>query len=173
MLENRFIPQFSDESEDWRRFLDKACKGSIKAIDMLGNADMAYMVDLTGDPSAPGTLELSEYAKLFETSFPRTCPAETTDDLIKIACTVGWFPHAFRIADCEVDRLKYQSLWGNPPVKWSSLASDAVQVCFEEWSAQHCLICLEERSSDYNSLDVVAGMLYLSLTWPEVQSNDD
>ena len=169
MLKSCKIPIHEDEPEDWQRFLLKAAKGSVKATEMLSGASMAYMVALTGDPAAPSTLDTKEYAELFRRRFPVAAPSDSVDSLIELGCRHGWFPQRFSGRQHALrDAGYYQNLWDKQRVvEWSDLAHDALVLCIEKWSAAHCLECLEEDSTRYNSRNVVSGMLYLALTWPD------
>ena len=72
MLQTSSIPQYtacSEPPEDWSRFLYKACKGSIKADDILVGASWAYMVALTGDQTAPETMNEGDYREIFAVHF--------------------------------------------------------------------------------------------------------
>lgn len=157
-----------NEPEDWYRFLSKAATGSAKATDILSYADMAYMVSLTGNQTAPETLDLKKYEELFKSKFPDSPPSKSVDSLIGLGSKNNWYPHRFVGKQQYLrDLAYYQDLWGKKRnVDWEILINDAFMLCIDKWSAKHCLDCLEESSLDYNSLNVVSAMLYLSLTWP-------
>jgi hypothetical protein len=174
MLSSRAIPQYYDEDEpaDWPGFLTKAARGSIKAEDWFQEAGLAYMVALTGDPTAPDTLDLEEYARLFRQSFPPSPPETTFEGLMQLAVAAQWFPRPVASSEqpCRRDE-DYAALWKRKrSVSEMELAHDALLHCRQQWSADDCLRCLEETSADYNSRTIVSGMLYLSFTWPEKSS---
>jgi hypothetical protein len=168
MLSTQAIPLHEEDPEDWHRFLDKAAKGSIKAVDILTHANQAYMVALTGDPAAPDSLHLDDYhARLRETS-PNAPMVVSLQEFHDTAHHANWFPQAFAV--CTSPRnpsALYRGLWGHRDVDASALANDAMLLCLEKWSADHLIKCLGEHGLDYDSRLVVAAMLYLSLTWPE------
>ena len=157
-----------NEPEDWFSFLSKAAKGSAKATDILPYADMAYMVSLTGDQKAPETLDIKKYEDLFISKFPDSPPSTSVDSLIELGSQNDWYPHRFTGKQQYLkEQAYYQDLWRKKRnVNWTLLINDAFMHCIDKWSAKDCLNCLEESSLDYNSLNVVSAMLYLSLTWP-------
>lgn len=170
MLSSRAIPQYDDDDPaDWLSFLSKAAKGSIKAEDWFHAADLAYMIALTGDPTAPDTLDLEEYAQLFRQSFPPTPPKNTFHELSELVVEQQWFPQKLHGSENRLHPDEdYAGLWKRKRrVSESELAHDALLCCLQHWSADDCLRCLAEYSVDYNSRMIVSGMLYLSFTWPE------
>jgi hypothetical protein len=174
MLQTSSIPQYDYATygrppEDWNRFLQKACKGSIKAPDdILTGAEFAYMVALTGDQTAPETMNEDDYREIFRRAFPTgprfKCLQEFHDTVLR----ANWIPNAFTTSMvARQSESHYCGIWGREPVKWTDLVNDAMLLCLESWSADHCLKCEDESmNSPYDSRKVVATMLYLCLTWP-------
>jgi hypothetical protein len=168
MLSTRAIPLHEDDPEDWHRFLDKAAKGSIKAVDIVRYASWAYMVALTGDPTAPDNLDVNEYDAQLRMTFPKAPTVASLQEFHDTAHHANWFPRAFSVSAKPRSRSAlYRGLWGRSAVDWSALANDAMLSCLESWSADHFIKCLSEYKPDYDSRLVVAAMLYLSLTWPD------
>ena len=166
MLTSRAIPQYADDHADWHRFLEKVCKGSIKAHEMLSYADMAYMAQLTGDPEAPETLPVAEYKEMLRSRFS-TAPAETAQAIFDLGHSYGWFPHGSAIV--TGDRLQTtRNLWASGiSLPWGSLVNDSIHQCLANWSADGLMECMDESPLAYDAIRVTRGMLYLSLTWPD------
>lgn len=168
MLRTSSIPIYEDDPEDWQRFLYKAAKGSIKAADILNDANMAYMVAFTGDPSSPSTMDLEDYNKLVRERFLSDCPAESIQHFHDIARNANWTMKPFRASESPRNKAShYLGLWGKRAVNESALLNDAMLLCLEQWSADHFIECVDHYDLAYDSRIVTAGMLYLSLTWPE------
>jgi hypothetical protein len=167
MLTSRAIPQYADGPADWHRFLEKVCKGSVKAHEMLSYADMAYMAQLTGDPESPATLPLAEYKEMLRSRFPASPPAETAQAIFDIGHSCGWFPDDFALTKWV--RIQTTSnLWASGiSLPWPSLVSDSIHQCLANWSADGLMECMDESPLNYDAVRVTRGMLYLSLTWPE------
>ena len=167
MLQTQQIPQYQDPygAEDWHRFLSKACKGSVKATDILSIAVMAYMVALTGDATSPETMQESDYHNLLRHRFPAQPPVDDVQQFHDIAVNAKWFPHSFRVSEAPRNTPdKYVALWGRQTVAWSALVNDSMLHCLNHWSADHFLQCEDDGSLDYDARNVVTSMLYLSLT---------
>ena len=169
MLTSQFIPGHSEESHDWHVFLYKAAKGSSKATDILADAATAYMAALTGDPHAPEKLLLTEYRKTFLRSFLLIPRPASVQDIADAANEHGWFPFLLDCWPAPVNSADfYAKLWKRgETVQERDLVHDAVHHCLGNWSGQEFHEYIRERSSDYNSLTAVAGMIFLTLTWPE------
>lgn len=167
MLTSAWIPQYDDEHVAWSRFLQKAARGSCKAFDILLQADLAYMAQLVGDPRAPETIHLPDYQKIFCAHFPAVPPVKTIDSMIELACQQKWIPHRSSGATHPHNSPHvYQSLWKRATkVDPMVLLHDSMVECLERWSPQHCLACIDDCSLDYDSRNVVTGLLYLALTW--------
>jgi hypothetical protein len=173
MLQTCLIPRYDaygESPEDWSRFLNKACKGSSKAPDdILDGASLAYMVALTGDETAPETMLLDNYHATFRRAFPLHPPIKSLQEFHDVALGAKWIPHAFTVSPSARNPAShYCGVWGRAPVDWTNLMNDAMLLCLESWSADHCLKCEDESQlgSTYDSRIVVATMLYLCLTWP-------
>ena len=169
MLNTRTIPQYEDEPEDWQRLLYKASRGSDKATRMLSCADMAYMVELTGDPDSPSTLHLDDYRTLFRSSFPDLPPLQTAQEIVDYGVTIHWFQRPLHVTEGFWESLAhYKGVWRRQiELDWAALVNDAVLTCVKSWNADEALGCIDVSGLDYDSRLVVTGMLYLSLTWPE------
>ena len=168
MLPTRSIPIFDDDHpDDWHTFIYKASTGSIKAADTLDYANMAYMVAFTGDPESPNTMHLDEYNALVRQQFPATCPIASIRQFHDTALDHHWIPSAFNVSQTPINvPSEYVAIWGRPPVNKSALINDAMLNCIENWSANHYIDCVDGNSIGYDSRSVLAGMLYLSVTWP-------
>jgi hypothetical protein len=167
MLPTRSIPIYGDDPHDWHTFVYKAAKGSIKAVDTLHYANMAYMVAFTGDPTAPETMLLADYDALVRERFPQACPFSSIQQFHDVALDRGWAPRAFRVSETpRIDPGQYWALWGRLPAKESDLMNDAMLLCLGSWSPSHFLECVDNYGLDYDSRIVTAAMLYLSVTWP-------
>lgn len=168
MLRTRSIPIYEDDPEDWHRFLYKAAKGSIKAPDILNYASMAYMVAFTGDQTSPATMDLKDYNNLLRERLPESCPSNSLQHFHDIALDSSWISHAFHVSESPRNKAsRYRGLWGRRAVNESVLLNDAMLLCLEEWSADQFIECVSHYDLQYDSRVVTAGMLYLSLTWPE------
>ena len=167
MLTTRSIPIYEDDPEDWHTFLYKAANGSIKAVDTMNGADLAYMVALTKDPSAPETMHLDDYHALLRERFPAACPLDSLQQFHNLAVKHNWVAKAFQVSESPInDPFAYMGLWGRRAVSESALLNDAMLCCVQSWSAEHFMQCLQEHKLDYDARLVVCGMLYLTLTWP-------
>jgi hypothetical protein len=171
MLRSNAIPQYNETPATWCRFLEKAAKGSIKAAETLWRAQLAYMVDLTNDPDSPDTLLLDDYDTIFRKSFPPSPPKATVTELVQLGVELEWFPHSFVVSDTpRQERSYYCNLWGRLPVDWEDLVNDALLGCLSPWSADNSSNYMSPHSVDYDAREVVSGMLFLALTWPEPES---
>jgi hypothetical protein len=169
MLITRFIPNNFDDDhlDDWHTFLSKAAKGSIKAVETLDDASMSYMMAFTGDPTSPDTWKLTDYFALLRKRFPTTPPVACAQELHDMAVANDWLARPFRMSESAQNPPEhYCALWGRRPVKASALMHDAILLCLAQWSADHMIECVEHRDTQYDARIVTAGMLYLSLTWP-------
>ena len=168
MLPTRSIPIYEEGTDDWHRFLYKASKGSIKAVDTLNDAKMAYMIAFTGDPSSPETMHLDDYIALLRERFPKICPFSSIQQFHDVAHDHGWIASAFRVSKTpRHNRAKYVALWGQSPLTESDLMNDAMLYCLGSWSLEHYIECVNHYDLDYDSLIVTTAMLYLSVTWPD------
>jgi hypothetical protein len=171
MLANSFIPQYEDEEhpEHWRRFIEKAAKGSCKAVEMFRAAHISYMVALTGDPCAPSEMPLVRYDALFSGRFPAAPPANTAQELLEVAVHNGYIPQPFTVTvKPRLAAAAYRKLWKRrTSVSSDVLMNDAVIQCFNRWSPGLCTNDFD--SIDYDSLALVSGMLALCLIWPSME----
>jgi hypothetical protein len=164
MLTSRHIPQhLMSEPGDWQRFLDKAAKGSYKAVEMLDAADLAYMSALSHDPRAS---RQDHYQSLFRKRFPRSPPASNPQGLFALCLKHGYFATPLRIeAAPRLPATAYCNLWAaGKPVPVDTLVHDAVLACFNRWSPDLCIG--EPGDTDYDSLAVVTSMLTFCISWP-------
>lgn len=185
MLKSKEIPRHNDDASYWDVFLLKAAKGSCKAAEDLLSAEIAYMMDLTEDPDADETWNLLEYQKLFRREFPVKPLFNSAEELVTTAYRLGWISSPFTASlhprhPCEFYEGLWQrfqkprrfsfSLWrGKKSIPQEDLFHDAALSCLNNLSADHCLECTDNALNlNYNSQSIVSGMLYLSLTWPEV-----
>lgn len=143
MLPTSYIPQYQEEDhpENWRRFIDKAAKGSCKAVDIFQAAYLVYMVALSGDPGAPDEMSLDRYDALFSERFPAARPVRTAQELLEVAVHKGYYPQGFTVSSAPLLAADaYQKLWKRrtsvPP---KILMNDAVLQCFSRWSPRLCL----------------------------------
>lgn len=167
MLPSRSVPQHEDDPDDWHRFLQKVSTGSIKAIDMLTYANMAYMVAVTGDLTSPDTLHLDDYNAMIRERFPAKSPIASLQDFHDLALSHGWLSEGFCVSQKPRNPPSaYVALWGRSAVDEDALMNDAMLHCLESWSADHFIECAWERSANYDSRAVATAMLYLSVTWP-------
>ena len=168
MLQSRSIPIYDDDQpDDWHTFLYKASTGSIKASDTLNYANMAYMVALTGDATSPSTMHLDDYYAIVREKFPATCSISSVQQLCDIATKNEWIRAAFPTSAAPFNpSFEYVGIWGRPPVNETALMNDAMLNCLARWSPDHYIECVQLYGIGYDSLNVVTGMLYLSLTWP-------
>lgn len=158
---------YDDDPGDWHTFLYKASKGSIKALDTLTYANMAYMVAVTGDPTSPDTMHLDDYNAFIRERFPPVCPIASIQDFHEIALGCGWIATPFRASPRALhEPSAYVALWGRPAVIESALMNDAMLLCLDCWSSKHFIECVDHYGTDYDSRMLTAGMLYLSVTWP-------
>lgn len=170
MLPTRSIPIYDHDPDDWHTFLSKASKGSIKAIDTLDYAYMAYMVALTGNSIAPMTMRLDDDNARIRERFPVTCPIASIQEFHDVANRHGWLSLPFRVSERprHVPAI-YVALWGRPPISASALMNDAMLHCLDGWSADHFIECVDQNGIQYDSRAVITAMLYLSVIWPETE----
>jgi hypothetical protein len=168
MLPTRSIPIYGDDDpDDWHTFLYKAAKGSIKALDTLTSANMAYMVAFTGDPSAPDTMHLEDYNVLVHERFPQICPIDSIEEFYHLANGCGWIAEPFQISESPYNAAnEYSAIWGRSPVAEFALMNDSMLYCLDCWSPSHFVECVDHQGINYDSRTVTTGMLYLSVTWP-------
>lgn len=168
-LTTQTIPSYGGEPPgDWQTFLVKAAKGSIKAVETLQDASLAYMVALTGDPTAPETWNLSDYRALFERRFPQMPRPASLPALYDQALASHWIATPFRCSETPRNpRERYRNLWGRDAVNVTELLNDALLLCLEGWCAERMMACVDHYETDYDARLVVGGMLFLSLTWPD------
>ncbi len=168
MLATKKIPQYGDDAEEWPRFLYKATRGSAKATYILSDADMAYMVDLTGDPESPSTLHLGDYKKLFCKSFPKLPPLATAQQVIDYGVRNGWFNSGFTASHTALKSdEEYTNAWSrNVELNWVTLVNDAIVNCLDNWNPEKAIEYLDISELNYDSCKVVSGMIFLSLSWP-------
>jgi hypothetical protein len=173
MLPTGYIPQYQDEDhpEQWQRFIDKAAKGSCKAVEMFQRAYMVYMVVLTGDPSSPAEMPLARYDALFSDRFPAAPPARTAQELLEAAVHQGYISEGFKVTTkLRLANNAYRKLWKRrTSVPGDVLMNDAVIECFNSWSPRLCANDFDPL--DYDSLAVVSGMLALCFTWPNLEQS--
>jgi len=169
MLRSRTIPQYEGNPADWHGFLYKASIGSYKAHEILANAEMRFMIDLMDDPKAPEVPCEDKYQESLRGAFPPAPPSSSVHALIDLGCDQNWFPHRFNGTESpRNESVEYRGLWKRSrAVEWSALVNDALLLCLEVWSPDHCLACMDEDLCDYDARVLVAGMLYLAFTWPE------
>lgn len=168
MLAVKHIPLYEEDPESWDRFLYKAMMGSAKATDTLSNAHMAYMVDLTGVPKASETIELVDYQLAIHEHFGAIEKPESARQLGARIDTQDWF--AIKLNGqwtTPLDHQSYAGLWARKTtVSQRSLLSDAVRRCHSSWSADWLVQVIDDEATlQYNSVNVVAAMLLLGLTW--------
>lgn len=133
------------------------------------------MVDLTGDAESPSTLDLDDYGVLFRDAFPKTAPFKSPQGIVDYGSRLGWFPNPIQITNSlRKDASHYQAVWSrSKTVDWTALANDAILTCFESWDPAFALRCIDlDGSCDYDSLTAVAGMIFLSLTWPRKTNSE-
>lgn len=168
MLNTDQIPQYQDRSESWDNFLYKAAKGSHKANDALMYADMAYMIALTGDPCSPDTLELTHFYEQLREHFSHFSRPESAGEIAASINSCNWFTIKLgKEISAPQDSSAYAALWSKgQTVCERQLLNDAVQKCHSSLSVDWLTKTIdEEKSMNYNSLNVVAAMLMLGLTW--------
>jgi len=131
------------------------------ATDIVPYTNMAYMVALTSAPKAPETFETEEYENIFCEKFPTIPPSSSIDELIGIGSRNCWFPNKFVGKHNYINKESYyQNLWEKQiVVPWSVLINDSLLLCINNWSATHCLKCLDEGTLNYNSQKLVSAML--------------
>lgn len=169
MLLTRSIPIYNHDPDDWHIFLSRASKGSIKAIDTLDYAYMAYMVALTEDSTAPVTMHLDDSNARVRERFPATCPIVSIQEFHDVANHHGWLSLPFRVSERPRHApAAYVALWGRPPISESALMNDAMLYCLDCWSADHFIECVDQNGIQYDSRAVITAMLYLSVMWPEI-----
>ena len=169
MLRTEHIPLYQGYTEKWSRFLYKATRGSGKATDILSYSSMAYMIDLTGNPESPLTMDLTDYQELFCSSFPSSPPFQSSQEVIAFGAENGWFEHSFVANQHLFHRHEfYSGVWDRKlELNWIELVNDSVLFCLDNWTPDKAMECSDVLVFDYNSQSIVSGMLYLSLTWPE------
>jgi hypothetical protein len=170
LLTVKHIPLYENEPENWDRFLDKSAQGSAKATEILSSADMAYMVALTGNPQAPATLPLTDYKTTLQQYFLTLEQPASAADLAQAIDTANWFTIKLpgHLATAK-NHDSYSALWAKKrTAAQQDLLNDAVHHCHASWSAEWLLQVIDEESSlNYNSVNVVAAMLLLAITWKE------
>lgn len=168
MLTGPYIPQFQGNAKTWERFLYKASKGSCKASDFLQDADLAYMVALTGDLDAPNSLDLMEYADRLCDHVESIPKPRSFADLRTVVLNARWIVVRTPLTACPRDiDVAYRALRSrSASVSEQNLFHDALIRCYECWSGEWLWNTMQsETGLNYNSLNVVAAMMLLALTW--------
>jgi hypothetical protein len=156
-----------DEPDDWHTFIYKASAGSIKAVETLNYANMAYMVDFTGDPDSPNTMHLDDYDALVRDRFPNDCPFPTIQQFHDTAVKHDWISKPIAVSETPYNSpAKYVAIWGCAAVNESALINDSMLNCLTNWSPDHYIECVRDFGLGYDSRNAVAGMFYISSTWP-------
>lgn len=168
MLGNRGIPQYDDKPESWARFLDKAAQGSAEACEILAQADLAYMVALTGHPTSPAHLDLDVYAEMFRRHRASIARPATAEELALCIQSQRWF--TVRLQTPVVRRRPheaYRGLWARrTQVSIDELVIDSIVHCHANWSADWLLHGVNTGGDlNYNSASIVAAMFLLATTW--------
>lgn len=160
-----WIPQRDDDPGSWQRFLEKAAKGSVEAVEMLSQAELALLeqragVDLERDTGWEQSLAAIVPAR----------PFETLRDLLDLLWDSGYLPSP--LADTTgpfLGREAYSALWARrTTVKPVWLVHDAALHCWGKWGGAGFVRLTDEaytKGGEYNSQDAVAAMLFLLITW--------
>jgi hypothetical protein len=176
MLTGPQIPQYEDSPESWDRFLYKAAKGSSKASDILQHANCAYMASLTGDKEAPSRLDLAIYSQMLHTHFAMTSKPQSYELLCDQVHSAKWIAIRSNLSQQPHKRdVEYAALWSrNHTTPQVCLFHDALIRCYDCWSVDWLERILDKESGcDYNSLNVVAAMILLALTWKTPSEKSD
>lgn len=158
------IPQYNDTPETWDRFIRKASKGSIRATDILIEAEFQYMIDLTNNPNAPD--ELNEYMHILKNYFPDKPPL-SKGELIKNLIEQNLLRN---INNCYNSPFHnsyfYNNLWNSQRIVCSNeLMFDSIYYCYENWTYNNFLKYEYDFKLEFNSQFVASRMIYLLLTW--------
>ncbi len=168
MLRTSQIPLGDGDTEDWSRFLEKATRRSYKALDWLHQAMETFMVEVTGDPDSPSTLNMEAFFTEPSDWFPADFPLLTIDEFRALAIANRWADEYRVVGRWWKRATTYRGILGYLlPAPDYSLLNRAMHLCARKWSGRHMYECLNNFDYNYSSVKVVCGMLYLSLIWPE------
>lgn len=162
MLVSASIPVHGDDPKPWPFFLRKAAKGSAKALDVLGYAEMSYAIDVARDPRAiewPRARVLALYADAIGRP-------PTVQRLLDVAAQRGWVAERTELGE-RPSRLELPVRWGGPPVEELRLVRVAAHRCVTRWSGEEIESAVQEDFAAYDAAHVVSAMLLMSYTWPE------
>ena len=168
MLRTHLIPLGDGDTEAWSRFLDKAMRRSYKALDWLHQAMQTFMVDVTGDPDSPSTLNMEAFFTEPSDWFPADFPLQDIDEFREMAIANGWATEYRVVGRWWKRATTHRGILGYLlPAPDYSLLDRAMLLCARKWSGRHMYECLNHFDYNYSSIQVVCGMLYLSLLWSE------
>lgn len=170
MLRTHSIPlgEFG-QSTSWQYFLGKAARGSIYAAEILSDAQALFIQRLGISETDSEHFDAIYRQRLMEQF--TGCAVMSLNELYDLADQNGWLIESFEPSSSPCRPAKeYIGIWGHAAVDASRLLNDSMLFCLDGWSVDHFLQCVEPADLDYDSRTVTAGMLYLSLLWPERDS---
>ena len=165
---SRWIPLFAEddsvESEGFGRFLYKASTGSCKAPEILDRAVLS-LGEAVGGRTLVDTAQLDEFWAAISPRVQEAAPAnaqELLDD-----CAEGQLLRARMVARAQpfLKATAYADLWRRKRrVDEFRLLHDSALHAASAWSAESLREIDEQDLMNYNSRDMVAGMLMLLRT---------
>lgn len=162
----RPIAQLHEPPCPWPLFLDKAAKGAHKAAEWLVDADRA-LAESWGGRAMIEEADLADGEQPLHRALSSAPPFRTVQDLLDQAQKANLLAAAVVAADQPFETAAhYDRLWRRgakvPP---DQLLHDAAHKCYRHWdvvSFRKIIHRVETAQLGYNSLDAVAGMLYVS-----------
>lgn len=152
--------------ETWERFIYKAAKGSYKAKEWFGEAEVIFAERKTKIYWEYVSNDLEKI--LIENILPEL-PYKTFDEFLSHLLEIGCLEKIISNNNMPFnERDFYAGLWGQEAVDTSHLMHDSALFCFHNWSIS-TYFQLQGRmwrsGLQYNSQDTVAAMLFIVLSY--------
>lgn len=164
------IAQLDHPARPWGVFLDKAAKGSHQAAEWLLDADRA-LAERWGGRAMIEEADLADGEMPLHRALPSTPPFGTVPELMELARAANLLEGPVEVSEEAFHPpAHYDSLWRRgDKVQPAELLHDAGHRCCRYWnvvSFRKIIHRVEKAQLGYNSLDAVAGMLYVASVQP-------
>lgn len=156
------------ETTTWTRFIEKASKGSHKAVEILRMAEIAFLAERLGKVTEQiWQLPEPELDALLQKFILLESPFEHPDRLFQ------FLHHEDCLKTPVLQRQEqfyprefYADLWRKSlQVEHDKLVHDAALHCAKNWSwSEYRQLSEVEEEANYNSQDIVAAMLFLIIS---------
>jgi hypothetical protein len=164
------IPQWYPDDpglkwEPWHRFLDKACKGSYKASEMLRLAGLA-LAARAAPPNNAENLQIDHLQQLLSDALPCPAPFQSRQAFQESLFVSGHLPEDRALADQALCR-DTAAKFGERRLHPSEVVHDAVRHCWLHWSGREFARLWSHTAwdPDANAIEVVSAMVLLLFAW--------